>query len=108
MDEPTFYLCTTPALPSNVGWVCVLHTKYPRCRVRVHSFNTNQERDEFVTSQEPMLLSNKIPMPGMVSLKIPTAYEFIELYDECTDEKKLTGLMKRIADWHFAMTKIAY
>lgn len=91
MNTPTFLLCTNPA----IGGEFVLHTKSPMCLVKVHTFNTYEDREEWMSK-------NKLDIGG-ISLNIPTAYECIHLFEECLDVQKLASLMRRIADWHFAM-----
>lgn len=106
MKISTFLICTNPALPTTESGVFILHTKHPRCLVQVHTFNTYDERDRFIDTHTPTRLSDSVQMAGALSLKMPTAYECIMLFDSVASDYKLESLMRRIADWHYAVVKI--
>lgn len=98
----SFLLCKNPAREKESGEY-ILHTRVPRCLVEVHKFNTYEERDNFVKSHNPVRLADNIEAAGALSVRMPVAYECIMIMDPVDSDYKIESLMRRIADWHYAI-----
>lgn len=53
-------------------------------------------------------LSETIEAAGALSIKMPVAYECIILMDPVDSSYKIESLMRRIADWHFAIQNLKH